>query len=415
MKQEIYKSLSLYQMDFQAISMSSAEELQELGLVRGDAMNLKHFAQTRLQAQKQVSGKDEKKRLLEEVLSQGGKDRKKAPSKVNKSRKKAVRKVNLGWFHFHESTQTYVQVKSQKGGGTRVADLPMLSARDVIISTGINCFFPNGSSTFGPSNEMEFSLSNFQQQEIPDSDNFTLQQYVEEYKLNRITLYLLSRRKQSSDHPDIADSELEKSVFSPTETVHHASEAEVLTQNLDDRRQLISEQNKEFWKSLETDRELERRTRAKLSEEASLVKRQVEIMLARKDRVPEEPRQGEDRVVVRVRHLTFGVVERSFRPDTMLASIYDWVGSLDSTPEHFVLSNYNHDLMPTECIGTIAIHSSIVLNMRESDFTPPLGDDVNFRGFGSITDDLDSTVPFSPFSPREYVHLPSQLMEEDSR
>jgi len=68
LKQEIYKFLSLYQMDFQAISMSSAEELQEFGLVRGVAM--KHFAQTRLQAQKQVSGKDEKKCLLEEVLSQ---------------------------------------------------------------------------------------------------------------------------------------------------------------------------------------------------------------------------------------------------------------------------------------------------------------------------------------------------------
>ena len=194
------------------------------------------------------------------------------------SRKKAVRKVNLGWLHFHESTQTYVQVKSQKGGGTRVADLPMLSTRDVIISTGIN-----GYSTFGPSNEMEFSLSNFQQQEIPESDNFTLQQYVEEYKLNRITLYLLSRRKQSSD-PDIADSELEKPVFSPTETVHHSSEAEVITQNLDDRRQLISEQNEEYWKSLQTDRDLEKRKRVKLSEEASLIKRQIEIMLGRKDR-----------------------------------------------------------------------------------------------------------------------------------
>ena len=92
--------------------MSSAEELQELGLVRGDAMNLKHFAQTRLQAQKKVSGKDEKKRLLEEVLSQGGKDRKKAPSKVNTSRKKAVRKVNLGWLHFHKHLY---KSKAQKG------------------------------------------------------------------------------------------------------------------------------------------------------------------------------------------------------------------------------------------------------------------------------------------------------------
>lgn len=48
-------------------------------------------------------------------------------------------------------------------------------------------------------------------------------------------------------------------MFSPTETVHHASEAEVLTESLDDRRQLISEQNEGHWKSLETDRELEER------------------------------------------------------------------------------------------------------------------------------------------------------------
>ena len=55
--------------------MSSTEELQQLGCVRGDAMNVKHFAQTKLQEMKQVSAKDEKKRLLEEVLSQGAKDR----------------------------------------------------------------------------------------------------------------------------------------------------------------------------------------------------------------------------------------------------------------------------------------------------------------------------------------------------
>ena len=88
-------------------------------------------------------------------------------------------------------------------------------------------------------------------------------------------------------------------------------------------------------------------------------------------------------MVVRVGHLTFCVIERVFRPDTMLASIYEWAGSLDSKPDHFVLSNYSHDVMLTECIGTIAIHSSIVLNMRESDVTPPLCDDVDFRGFGT--------------------------------
>ena len=46
-----------------------------------------------------------------------------------------------------------------------MVDLHVLSAKDVIISTGIkDCFFPNGSSSFGPSDEMEFSISNFQQQ-----------------------------------------------------------------------------------------------------------------------------------------------------------------------------------------------------------------------------------------------------------
>ena len=54
---------------------------------------------------------------------------------------------------------------------------------------------------------------------------------------------------------------------------------------------------------MKTDGELERRKRVKLSEETSLIKRQIEIMLARKDRVPEEHPQGEDKVVVRVCHL----------------------------------------------------------------------------------------------------------------
>ena len=83
-------------MDFQAIVMSSAKELQELGCVKGDAMNVKHFAEIKLEEMKQISGKDEKKCLLQEVLSQGTKTRVKPPLKLNISRKKSVRKVNLG-------------------------------------------------------------------------------------------------------------------------------------------------------------------------------------------------------------------------------------------------------------------------------------------------------------------------------
>lgn len=279
-------------MDFQAIVMSSTEELQQLGCVRGDAMNVKHFAQTKFQEMKQVSAKDKKKRLLEEVLSQGAKDRVKPPTKIRKSRKKTVRKVNLGWLHFNESSQTYVQVKTQKGGGVRVVDLHVLSAKDVIINTGKDCFFPNGSGSFGPSDEMEFSISNFQQQEILNDDDFTLERYVEQFKLNRITLYLLSRRKnRSKSHSSLtlssgSDSELEKPVFA-TRTTTHASESKVTTQYLDERRQLIPLQNEECLRSLEADREKQTRKGVKLAEEVEIVKKQEEMMLARKMRVPE--------------------------------------------------------------------------------------------------------------------------------
>ena len=61
----------------------------------------------------------------------------------------------------------------------------------------------------------------------------------------------------------------------------------------------------------------------------------------------------------------------------------------------------------------IALNTSIVLNMGESESTPPLGDDVNFRGCGDCA--LDSTVTFNPFSLHELVYLPSQLTEGDSR
>lgn len=72
--------------------------------------------------------------------------------------------------------------------------------------------------------------------------------------------------------------------------------------------------------------------------------------------------------------------------------IYDWVGLLDSILEYFVLFNYNYDFMFIECIRIIVIYKLIVLDMWESDFVLYFGNDVNFRGFGSIIDDLDSIV-----------------------
>ena len=115
-------------------------------------------------------------------------------------------------------------------------------------------------------------------------------------------------------------------------------------------------------------------------------------MLARKVRVLEEPLPEEKRILVRVHHVTCGIVERAFKLNAIMASVYDWVGSLNITPEHFVLSNYNHDFMPDEPIYAMTPIFSIVLYMRESQHMPPLGEDINFKGFGDHADDNDSTL-----------------------
>ena len=248
-------------------------------------------------------------------------------------------------------------------------DLPMLSAKDVIINTGKDCFFPNGSSSFGSSDEMEFSISNYQKQEVLNDVDMTLERYVEQFELDRIFLYLLSRTEdRSKSHSSLilssgSDSELEKPVFARCTTTH-ASESNVTTQDLDKRRQFIALHNEEYLRSLEVDREKQGKKRQKLSEEVEIVE------------------------------------NLNLSPSPF--------------PKHFVLSNYNHDLMPDESIDAIGPNGSIVL----SDYMSPLCKDVNFKGFGNRNDDLnsiaDNFVPDANFAyPMEGV--PTYLMADDIR
>lgn len=95
-------------------------------------------------------------------------------------------------------------------------------------------------------------------------------------------------------------------------------------QNLvEERRSLIAQQDKEYITSLEADK----KKRQQLMEEEEKVKRQVALMEARRARVPKEPCEGEEKVVIRVRHITQGIVEHAFSPNAFMNSVYDWVGS----------------------------------------------------------------------------------------
>lgn len=408
----IHLFVSFDQMDYQAVVMSTSEELEKLGCVKGDAMNLKFYVNSQIETEKKAGSSQEKKELLNKILSEGtqSRKRKRSSSKIPVHNDlNQTRKVTVGWLNYDKPTRSYKQVKTAKGGGVCVVDLPLTATHEEIVANARNLFFENESSSFGDAKDMEFGLANFQRQPIEAIEFSVLKNYIDKYKRKLIKLFLTSKKKMSEivSVPDGSDcdSSLHSNDNDIKEEKHddRFSECSVdsldipvwdltevkkpVEQNLEDRRKLIAQQDEEFQRSLKADQA----KKLKLIEEEERVKRQHVLMNARKARVLEEPGPEEVSILVRVRHVTLGLVERRLRSQTQMSAVYDWIGSLGLIPENFILSEFSKDLLPHECIPNTAC----VLNMKETFTTPSLDQSgsVNFKGFG----------------------LPNQLMEDDPR
>ena len=64
------------------------------------------------------------------------------------------------------------------------------------------------------------------------------------------------------------------------------------------------------------------------------------LMAARKMRVTPEPELYESHVTICVRHLTLGNKVRLFREGVLFQAVYDWIGSINQTPEFFQLKDH---------------------------------------------------------------------------
>ena len=331
-------------MDYQAVIMSSAEDLEQMGYLKGDAMNLKYFAQSQLDQEKKKESTKEKKQILEDILSESQGRKRKSTTTSHAPASKQTRKVTIGWLHYDESIRSFKQIKSAKGGGVCVVDLALISTYNDMVSHAKALFFQDDHSFFGYAKDMDFGLANFQRQTMDEDDNFTLQFYIEKYQRKPLKLFLTSRKRAKKEKAilipdddkgcydsDWSGSEFDSSAWH-TEEVMKVSD----TNDLDKRRELITSQDKEFEESLKADQA----KRQRLMEEEQAVKRQHDVMYARKGRVPEEPGAGEPSVLVRIRHLTLGLIEYHFRPTAKMSAVYDWVGGQSFIPENFVLKPF---------------------------------------------------------------------------
>ena len=241
-------------MDVEAITQASDNELLLLGLdKKGDILSLRNFVQKLSKDSSKDERKLEKMSLLRDVL-ESGKGNKKLKQHQDVKGSPKTRKVQLGWLHFDDEKQTFVSVRTAKGGGTREVDIKLSAGKNDIIGIAKAMFFSDNKSTFGPEQCMTFGLANFQHEDISRIKvcavylAFTLQRYIEKCKMSRVRLYLTSKSNTFDMSPlKQEDQKTAPSSQPETKTCYQTkSKAEK-------RRKLISEQDAAYEESLATD------------------------------------------------------------------------------------------------------------------------------------------------------------------
>lgn len=345
-----------------------------------------------------------------------------------------LKKVQIGWLHYDVYEKCFKVVRQAKGGGVRDMTLPLTSTKDDIIQVAKECFFPSGKSTFGTEDSMHFSLANFHKEEIDTSSTpspFTLDWYLQSTKLTRLKLFLTSKKVQDENTCEKSGSDIESSddedlllasVFKHDESSEVQSvvspkrdqvkqpklprfDEDILNLESDDdtslkqefeascgfdlqeTRKLKESQDTAYQESLLKDqaKAQEKKDTAMLDSQKASIEQEW-LQQVRLLRVPDEPLQKENSVLIKVRHLTLGLVKRNFHKNNSMSNVYDWVGSLSPVPMNFLLINYSRkSCLPEQ---GVQMFQQCTLNMTETDSSPPLqgGDEVSFKGFSSNND-----------------------------
>lgn len=59
-------------------------------------------------------------------------------------RRKSTINLNFGWMVFDETSSKFCQIRSPRGGGTRIMEMRLNSTYDDLLEIGKSTFFPNG-------------------------------------------------------------------------------------------------------------------------------------------------------------------------------------------------------------------------------------------------------------------------------
>ena len=399
-------------MDIVAVNQAKDVDLKELGLNKiGDIISLKAFASGHQSSSGPEERTEKKRKLLLDLCKTSGlkmgsrKKRKPLVSDLEFGEKpEPTRVVQCGWMQYQPSKGRYTVIRLARGGGTRNISIALSKTMNDILIIMKETFFPDGNNIFGNLSEMVLDIGNFKQDQMTHTD-MTLAQYIDAHKLSKVRLYIMTKAidqeansgiesDDEQENDNDTEDELLQSVYTYTPLpdfddifsytaafkCDEPDNSSALVGTSCERDTLKREQDKEYDASLYIDQL-----------KAQLKTRQQGLKDARALRVTEIPPVGEPHVTVSVRHVTMGLVTRSFSTNHTVSVVYDWVGSLSLTPEYFTLSTHTGvDLSPSVPISAI---DKVMLYMTEREESPNYPEeDVNFLGYGTVSSLFDDTL-----------------------
>lgn len=112
---------------------------------------------------------------------------------------KTMRKIELGWMHYDDEKETFKQVRTKRGGGTRKFEISKDAQKRDLIQEATDLFFPNGRNHLGSLRYFELDIKMFQ--DVGLDEVITVGQLYQDTKLPTLRFYLTTQKKKNIDIP----------------------------------------------------------------------------------------------------------------------------------------------------------------------------------------------------------------------
>ncbi|XP_035985847.1 uncharacterized protein LOC110368198 isoform X1 [Fundulus heteroclitus] len=195
--EEVLRKLQNDKIDSSVITLMSDEDLATYIPHYGDRLAAVAFCRMN---HRQESAESNRKELLEKIREKCCAPGSKAVKRMhtferlrgNKNEKKTAKRVELGWMNFNEKENSFKQVRSVKGGGTRHISVDRQAKVSDIQEMAESLFFPNGVCRSLNLADHVCSIHDFAQNEM-DPD-VTVEDLYEKTKVKLLRLYLCTKR-----------------------------------------------------------------------------------------------------------------------------------------------------------------------------------------------------------------------------